>query len=137
VRAALGDSAGDRLFNQASHSNSGMSSLIPSEGPVDGRIEVRMMTADQVVADDPDAAPTVIKIDVEGAEDLVLRGAASLLAAASLRGLVLEADHGAAGRPMNASAVKALTAAGFTLAPLGRSDAHVEDRKLNFVATRA
>ena len=84
----------------------------------------------------PDLAPAIIKLDVEGAEHLVVMGANECLKRPSLRAVVFEDRHGSDGRPMNTALVTDLESAGFTIAPLGRSSPEADDDLMNFCATR-
>jgi FkbM family methyltransferase len=138
MRVALGDVAGPAVLHQAPAANTGMTSLVPNaEGATGPTIVTSVMRADDVLAGRPELVPDVIKIDVEGAEALVLRGAAGLLAHGAVRAVVFEDDVNAAGAPANQRAVQVLVSAGYRIAPLGRSDDAINDGKQNFVASLA
>jgi FkbM family methyltransferase len=133
VPAALGERTATMVLHQADPRNTGRTSLIGDRGPAAGTVEVAVTSADEVLAAHPQWAPTVVKIDVEGAEHLVFRGAGRLLASHRLRAIVFE-DQRAGDRPASREVVERLTAAGYTIAPLGVSDRSAADGMLNFVA---
>lgn len=135
-RTALGESAGQATLYRASPHNSGMTSLLPGRTTAVDAIDIRVETADAFAARRPDLAPSVIKLDVEGAEHLVVMGAHECLRRPSLRALVFEDRSGSDGRPMNTALVADLESAGFTIAPLGRSSPEADDDLMNFCATR-
>lgn len=134
VPAALGASAGTATLHQAAATNTGRTSLMADRGATTGAVEVPVETADAFLAAHPDLRPSVMKIDVEGAEHLVLRGAGALLRSGSLRAIVFEDQRGADGRPASREAVDRLEAAGYRITPLGLSDTEVDDGMLNFLA---
>lgn len=135
-RAALGDSAGQGTLYRASRHNSGMTSLLPGRTPAVDAIDIQVETADAFVARHEALAPTIVKLDVEGAEHLVVKGARNCLRRPSLRAIVFEDRCGPGGRPMNAALVADLEPAGFAIAPLGRSSPEADDDLMNFCATR-
>jgi len=74
---AIGDSEGTAtLFTDGVEGNS--PSLVHQRGEKDA-VEVRVQTLDTLVAGGTLPAPTVLKLDIEGAEVLALRGAKHLL----------------------------------------------------------
>jgi FkbM family methyltransferase len=77
-----------------------------------GPIEVRTMSLDDVAAE-RGLSPTFIKIDVEGAEELVLDGAARVLRES--RPVIFLSTHGP---DLHARCCKRLSALGYSLAPL-------------------
>jgi hypothetical protein len=87
------------------------------------------------VARRPDLAPTVMKIDVEGAEHLVLDGATELLRSGRLRAIVFEAARRADRNPGNQLIVNCLLEAGYRIEPFASSDTHARDNMYNFLAT--
>jgi FkbM family methyltransferase len=135
VPVALGEGAGTARLHQADPRNTGRTSLMDDRGSAAGAVDVTVTSADALLAGHPDWTPDVMKIDVEGAEHLVLRGAPELLASGRLRAIVFEDQCDAGGRPASREVVDRLTAAGYRIDPLGRSDQIAEDGMLNFVAT--
>lgn len=92
-----------------------------------GRIKVRTVALDALVASGQLAAPAVIKIDVEGAELFVLRGARQLLAAHGPK-LFMEIHSHALGRDCRAL----LTELGYTVQTVEPGEPAV----CHFIATR-
>lgn len=86
----LGDRAGTHEFFIAPETGDGTHSLMASRA--DGRtpIQIQIDTLDAVVLAGTVPQPSVIKVDVEGAEALVLDGAARTLQSATLREVFLE-----------------------------------------------
>ncbi|MBL0869952.1 MAG: FkbM family methyltransferase [Phycisphaerales bacterium] len=84
--AAVSDKPGEATFS--THQD-------PSQAKLsnEGDIKVRVVTLDQLFAAGDIPVPNLIKIDVEGAEGLVLRGAAQLLA--KHKPVIFLATHGA------------------------------------------
>ena len=136
VPAALGETPGAAILHQASHLNTGMSSLLTDRSSAVGQASVAVVQADQLVRNRPEVTPSVIKIDVEGAEHLVLRGARRLLATGSVRAVIFEDRRSPENQPTNQTAVECLRDAGYRIEPLGPSDAAVDDGMLNFLAVR-
>jgi FkbM family methyltransferase len=135
VAGALGLQPGTATLYQAAGSNTGMTSLVPGRGTVVGQQAVDVFRADDLIARRPELAPTVMKIDVEGGEHLVLGGAAGLLRSRRLRAIVLE-TAGKTGRdPANQEIVTRLREAGYHIEPFASSDAHAQDEMYNFLAT--
>lgn len=89
---AIGDSEGSAsLFTDGAEGNS--PSLVHQRGEKDA-VEVRVQTLDTLVASGALRTPTVLKLDIEGAEVLALRGAKQLLhGPAAPRALFLEVHH--------------------------------------------
>lgn len=136
VPDALGSEPGQGMLQQASADNLGRSSLVAGRLTDADSHAVSVTRADDFVADRPDEAPTVMKIDVEGGEHDVLAGAAGLLAAGRIRALVFEDRQNAQGGASNAAAVRLLREAGYTVDPFAASDPFADDGMMNFLATR-
>ena len=137
VEGALGVQSGTAVLYQAAGSNTGMTSLVPGRGTVVGEKAVAVFRADDFIARRPDLAPTVMKIDVEGAEHLVLGGAADLLRTGRLRAIVFEAARQPDRDPANPEIVNRLREAGYHIEPFASSDPHARDEMYNFLATPA
>jgi FkbM family methyltransferase len=74
VNVAVSDFFGTIAIYPASSQNSGMSSIIPHSDQCDEVIEVNTLRIDQYVLDQGVKRVDVVKIDVEGAEMMVLKG---------------------------------------------------------------
>jgi FkbM family methyltransferase len=135
VSSALGSEAGTARLYQASNANSGMTSLVAGRADTTGETSVTVVRADDLIAARPELAPTIMKIDVEGAEHLVVGGATTLLRSGQLRALVFEDGRDASARPTNKGVLERLREANYRIAPFGASDLQVTDGVYNFLAT--
>ncbi len=135
VPGALGVETGSTVLYQAPSVNTGMTSLMEGRSTSARETRVQVYRADDLIAQRPDIAPSVMKIDVEGAEHLVLAGARGLLGSGRLRAVVFEDARDGDARPSNVDAVARLHEARYRIEPFGASDAHTEDRMYNFLAT--
>ena len=137
VPRALGEEAAAAPLHQGAVHNLGMGSLIrPAESSSDA-VLVQVTRADEFAREHPSLLPTVIKIDVEGAEHLVVRGARDVLRSRQLRAIVFEDRHDAQHQPTNRALLECLYEAGYRVAPFGASDERANDGMYNFLATRA
>jgi FkbM family methyltransferase len=137
VAGALGVSAGTATLYQAADVNTGMTSLVPGRGRTVGEPLVQVLRADDVIAQRPELMPTVMKLDVEGAEHLVLAGASNLLRSGRLRAVVFEDRRDAKARPTNHEVVARLREADYQIVPFAASDTQANDGLYNFLATPA
>ena len=137
VEGALGVEAGVACLYQADNGNSGMTSLIAGRSPVVSETHVQVLRADDLIAARPDLAPTLMKIDVEGAEHLVLGGATALLRSGRLRAIVFETARRTDHHPANQEVVNRLHEAGYRIEPFASSDDHAQDDMFNFLARPA
>jgi FkbM family methyltransferase len=135
VPAALGDRTGTAILHQSPPLNTGMSSMIEGRLHTANAIEIRSLSADAFLATRPESTPDIMKIDVEGAEHLVLRGAADLLRTRHVRAIVFEDRHDEQFAPSNQALIECLRDSGYTIGPLGASDHTANDGMYNFVAT--
>src|SRR5262249_55844643 len=135
VAGALGVESGTATLYQAASSNTGMTSLVPGRAEIVGEQHVPIFRADDLIARRPDIAPTVMKLDVEGAEHLVLAGATGLLRSGRLRTLVFEDRRDTDGRPASREVVERLDDAGYRIEPFASSDVRAHDGMYNFLAT--
>lgn len=90
VEVALSDSVGNIEFSQPSEADVSYGSSSIEADESDATIVVPTTTSDQLIADDEIPAPNVLKIDVEGAESLVLEGLEKGLSAPSCRTVYCE-----------------------------------------------
>ena len=137
VAGALGVEGGSATLYQSANVNTGMTSLVPGRGEVVGKQTVKVLRADDLIAARPELAPTVMKLDVEGAEHLVLSGAPHLLRSGRLRALVFEDRRDGEARPTNHEVVARLGEAGYRIEPFAASDTQANDGCYNFLATPA
>ena len=137
VNAALTEQTGHASFGQAAATNTGMSSVMLSRAAAADVVTVSTITADQFVAEHPAMAPTVVKIDVEGAEHLVLKGARNLLRSGRVRAIVFEDGQTSERLPSNRDLVEALSDAGYRIDPFALSEPEASDGMYNFIATPA
>jgi FkbM family methyltransferase len=86
IEAAVADKAGSAFFDSGSHSCCGRLAA-------QGAIRVNTVALDDLVAAGELPVPNFMKIDVEGAEDLVLAGASSLIE--NHHPIIFLATHGA------------------------------------------
>jgi len=134
VDVALCDRDGVIAIGQAPESNTGMSSIsrVLEGWPC---YNVQATTADSVVRQRAILPPSIMKVDVEGAEEMVFRGASTILETPGLRAIIFEAKEGE-GMPANANLVSLLSRYDFTISPFGRSDPKVNDGTHNYLAVR-
>lgn len=134
IPAGLGESPGTAVLHQAPDRNTGMSSIMEDRLDGGSATAVEIWQADTLIRQRPELAPTVIKIDVEGAEHLVLRGARALLRQRIVRALVFEDRRDDQRQPTNHAVVACLRDAGYRISPLAQSDEGMDDGMLNFLA---
>ncbi|HQY06006.1 MAG TPA: FkbM family methyltransferase [Lacunisphaera sp.] len=130
---ALGDRDGSATLYINTGGNAGMSSIMhPETGP---GTSVRLARADTLVSAGTVPAPTVMKLDVEGAEEGVLRGFGELLERPSLQAVVFETTAELLADPAQCTATRRLLTAGFRIEALPRTQAAAH-RLANFLAYR-
>lgn len=137
VPAALGDSTGRAMLHQAALCNTGMTSLVAVPATAAGSVSVNVVRADDFLKGRAVASPDVMKVDVEGAEHLVLLGAGELLRSGKVRALMFEDRGDSHGQPSNQALLDCLRDARYMVRPLAASDQSVGDGMLNFLATPA
>jgi FkbM family methyltransferase len=118
IDAAVSDRAGTATFDDTQH---------PSMGSLSagGALTVRTVRIDDLVAAGELRPPTVVKIDVEGAEELVLAGAAETLRAH--KPAIFLATHGP---EIHASCIATLRAMGYELRALPGASLEKDDEIL-------
>ena len=89
---ALADKSGHTVFYTATAGNSGIGSL-EKRGEADRPIEIEMTTVDDYCAGHNISRVDLMKVDVEGAELLVFRGAERLLSADEAPIIMFETDE--------------------------------------------
>jgi FkbM family methyltransferase len=87
--SGLSDECGPAIIYASSNGNSGGAALAQRVG-VDTAIEITLTTLDQYCGDQKIKRVDFVKVDVEGAEILVFRGSASLLASPEAPAIVFE-----------------------------------------------
>lgn len=115
IEAAVADSEGTTDFFVAGSGNAATPSLF--QGDRAKKITVPKITLDRFAV--AQGHPDVIKLDVEGAETLALRGASKLLASNHPPRWIIEIHSEACDREVN----QVLRSFGYTVNPLGRSAA--------------
>jgi len=135
VPAALGEEPGRATLHQAPAANTGMTTLMTGRVRADvPQVDVRVERADDLLAASRYERPNIIKMDVEGAEHLVLRGATKLLASGSVRAIAFEDRRSSDGTPANAALAACLSDAGYVVDFVVPSDEKLDDGMANFVA---
>jgi FkbM family methyltransferase len=132
---ALSNRDGEAILSLGPDCNSGMNSIALHRSDQPG-VTVCTARADSLLAAGALPAPTVMKIDVEGAEAAVFAGLTSSLASPRLRAIVFESRKGADGSPAEAVISLLLNAAGFSIRELGGSPHLENDGLVNYLASR-
>jgi FkbM family methyltransferase len=135
VDVALSNQNGFAYLSLGAESNTGMSSMVPSQHGSSVK-KIVTATADSLIMQRGLPLPNVMKIDVEGAEDMVFHGARNTLGAPGLRAIVFESMEGRGGLPRKSELVELLTAHSFVVKVFGRSDPLVNDGMQNYIALR-
>lgn len=91
-KLALADRSGHTVFYAATDENSGIGSLT-KRGEADRLIEIEMTTVDEYCAAQSISQVDLMKVDVEGAELLVFRGAERLLSSKEAPIIMFETDE--------------------------------------------
>jgi FkbM family methyltransferase len=120
---AVGETAGEITFDDSTGSATGRISA-------QGRLKVPLVTVDDLVGKGEVPPPDLMKIDVEGAEAMVLKGAARTIATAAARGrrpIIFLATHGPA---VHAECLTLLRGLGYSVAPTDHRDVDTTDELL-------
>lgn len=134
LNIALSDCAGETSLYLGPENNSGMNSMLAIPGST--QIQIKTNTIDQLTEKNSLPFPTVMKVDVEGAEFLVFSGAKKTLDKNQLRTIIFESKEGPGQLPENYKIVEILKDAGFKINLFGRSDPETTDTVNNYIATR-
>ena len=138
VSVGLWNSQGFKLLHCMDDVNPGMTTFVPWSGTKGCRsMSVAVETGDALVRMGVVPAPTVVKIDVEGAESKVLQGMEAVLASPSLRAVIFEArsDSLDAGNDIPPE-MQLLAAGGLTAVERLQRREHTEHNLSNFIAKR-
>jgi FkbM family methyltransferase len=130
-RYALGCRHERRQLQRGPLANMGLSSLVLRGGSETCEVECR--SADEVVFSDGVPAPTLLKVDVEGWEGEVLRGAERLLREQPPRAIVLEAACDASGEVLDPGIVEYLRSHGYEWRRIIRPSGIIDVRE-NYLA---
>jgi len=117
-QAAVSDYSGTAYFDEGEHNSQGTLSQ-------SGKMEVVCVSLDDLFAAETIPMPSVLKIDVEGAELLVLQGARQLLAKS--RPKIFLATHG---KELHRACSSFLRAIGYTIQSLTEDDIYATDELL-------
>jgi len=132
-RVALSSTRETRALHHGPTANTGISGFANTNSSAS--FEVRCETLDSLVFDHGLPAPTLVKIDVEGWEAEVLRGAARLLATRPPRGIAVELECDAEGRITDRAPLELLEGAGYEVRWVRRRSGEVEARE-NYLAVQ-
>ena len=132
----LSDQIGPVKIYHGPGTNTGMSTLVA--GALDNAQDLwaDCSTVDHLVFVQKMRPPTLVKLDVEGWEPFVLRGAQRVLAEAPPRAIVFESEQDAEMRPCGTDVSDLLTHAGYTISHISRL-ADTPKLRENFLAYRA
>ena len=137
VTSALAATEGIAQLSVVTRGNSGLSSLRPWPGvEYEGTVLCPCVRADGLVARGALPSPTIVKLDVEGFEEDVLRGFGPLLAGTVLRSIVFESPGEAINDPTSSPVFELLTGAGFFITPLAPAHASEKSVATNFLARK-
>jgi FkbM family methyltransferase len=132
---ALSNISGPRNLYVPEGNPSGLASLKTPHAKKWKAVPVECRRADELIQSGVYAPPTVVKLDVEGAEFEVLQGFGSCLLEPSLRAVVFEGAPGLENRSNADPVADILREAGFTLHQLKRNEP-TEHLLQNYVASR-
>jgi FkbM family methyltransferase len=132
---ALSNVSGVRNLYVPEGSPSGLASLKTPNAPKWSAVPVECLRADDLIRSGRYAAPTVVKLDVEGSELEVLEGFGRYLLEPGLRAVVFEGAPGLETRTGADPVADILREAGFTLHLLKRNEP-TEHLLENYVASR-
>ncbi len=111
LEAAVGDRVGTAVFQTGPSFSEGH--LVPGDLPGPGQCRIRLITLDDLLTRSEVPPPQMLKIDVEGAEYAVLRGAVNLLKRA--RPEILLSTHSTA---LREECSHLLTGLGYSIEPM-------------------
>lgn len=134
-RLALAGTSQPRALRAAPEANRGLGALAPAGALSDG-VLVACRTIDELVFDEGLPAPTLLKVDAEGAEPEILEGGDRLLRRRPPRAIALEDAWRQGEDGLEATVAVRLRALGYAVWHLQRPSGVVEPRE-NFLAVRS
>ncbi len=135
VPYALSDSDGRARLVLGPAGNAGMHSIVRGK-ECEASISVDTRKADTLLKVTALPPPTIMKVDVEGAEHLVLSGARTLLESGQVRAIVFEASEATPGKLLDKGLGDLLLDRGYEISVLGYSDERDPQGICNFLAMR-
>jgi FkbM family methyltransferase len=133
---ALGKKTSKRILHVVGTGNSGMSTLHPLENfPYTHSMNIDCASGQELVEEGTYPPPSVIKLDVEGAESEVIAGLGNLLNSSSLQAVIFEAEMGLDLEDRNHPVLGPLLACRFKARPLFRKES-TQHALANFIALR-
>jgi FkbM family methyltransferase len=133
-QCALGNEIERKKLRHAVFPHGGGSTLAvnPTYTRFDGEFQIECLTVDQLIFDEHTEAPTLMKIDVEGWEYEVLKGATRLLARNPPKAIVFEGDSDEAGSIKNIEVVQLLENFGYSVSWIRRPEGDIFHRENYF-----
>jgi FkbM family methyltransferase len=128
---ALSDRNGTLAMQPPTEGNTGTASI---QKQAAGTLPVQATTVDQIISSGKASPPTLMKIDVEDAEEMLFLGAAETLRRHPPKAIAFECACDAAGTITNRNITRLLAAAGYTVSHIVRpGGARIEPRE-NYIA---
>jgi FkbM family methyltransferase len=132
---ALSDREERRIIHHGPQANTGLSTLLDGSITAAGDFLIDCRTIDGLVQQDSVAAPTLVKIDVEGWEYRVLDGARRVLRETPPKAIVFEAECDESAGILDGSIPSLLAEFGYRVRHVPRHGAWIEPRE-NYLAAR-
>jgi len=130
---AIGSEPGDSVLQHGPPGNTGLSSI--SSQVSTQLFNVRRTSIDELIFHQGYTPPTLVKIDIEGAEADLLRGAKQFLEEHGPKAIVIEAEARADGVIIDESITRSLEGAGYKINWIKRPGGQIWPRE-NYLAVR-
>lgn len=131
---AIGSSNSEAIFYRANIANTGVSSMLKINGSYAKEFSVEIFTLDHLIKEHSLIVPTILKIDVEGWEYEVFKGAEKLLNSEEAPRLIFfEANSNSEGEIQDHKLMDFLSKANYQIKWLPRKSGLVEEKE-NYVA---